>query len=304
MGLILLRLPVKLKQIACFNYRMTKQNGFLYVVATPIGNLDDISQRAISTLQQVSWIAAEDTRHTGKLLAHLGISARTLALHDHNEKQRAAGIIEKCLAGEDVALVSDAGTPLISDPGYSLVRQCREAGVRVVPVPGPCALITALCAAGLPTDKFHFIGFLLPKSQQRQNQLSDVPAGVGTIICYDTARRIKESLQDVASVFGSERELVLAKELTKTFEHLEYGTAAQITAWLEADPQRCQGEMVLMIAPTPKADSDISDAEITTLKLLLNELPVKKAAALTAQIHGSKKNALYKLALQLSGASE
>ena len=196
---------------------MAKENGFLYVVATPIGNLDDISQRAISTLKQVDWIAAEDTRHTGRLLSHLGISAKTIALHDHNEKQRAASIIQKCLAGDSVALVSDAGTPLISDPGYSLVRQCRDAGVRVIPIPGPCALITALCAAGLPTDKFHFIGFLLPKSQQRQNQLSDVPAGVGTIICYDTARRVKDTLQDVTAVFGAERELVLAKELTKTF---------------------------------------------------------------------------------------
>ena len=283
---------------------MAKDNGFLYVVATPIGNLDDISQRAIDTLKQADWIAAEDTRHTGRLLSHLGISAKTIALHDHNEKQRAASIIQKCLAGEHVALVSDAGTPLISDPGYSLVRQCRDAGVRVIPIPGPCALITALCAAGLPTDKFHFIGFLLPKSQQRQNQLADIPAGVGTIICYDTARRIKDTLQDVVAVFGPERELVLAKELTKTFEHLEYGTAAQITAWLEADPQRCQGEMVLMIAPTPKAESEVSDAELGTLKLLLTELPLKKAAALTAQIHGGKKNALYKVALQLSGETE
>jgi 16S rRNA (cytidine1402-2'-O)-methyltransferase len=283
---------------------MAKDNGFLYVVATPIGNLADISQRAIDTLRQVDWVAAEDTRHTGRLLQHLAISAKTIALHDHNEKQRAASIIQKCLAGEHVALVSDAGTPLISDPGYSLVRQCREAGVRVIPIPGPCALITALCAAGLPTDKFHFIGFLLPKSQQRQNQLADVPAGVGTIICYDTARRIKDTLSDVAKVFEPERELVLAKELTKTFEHVEYGTAAQISAWLDADPQRCQGEMVLMIAPTPKADAEVSAAALATLQLLLAELPLKKAAAITAQIHGGKKNALYKLALQLSGASE
>lgn len=283
---------------------MITETGCLYVVATPIGNLEDISQRAISTLQQVQWIAAEDTRHTGRLLQHLAISTRTIALHDHNEKQRAASIIDKCLAGESVALVSDAGTPLISDPGYSLVRQCREAGVRVIPIPGPCALITALCAAGLPTDKFHFIGFLQPKSLQRQAQLASVPNGVGTIICYDTARRIKATLQDVTTVFGPERELVLAKELTKTFEHLEYGTAEQITAWLEADPQRCQGEMVLMIAPTPKPDGDINENVQTTLRLLLAELPLKKAAALTAQIHNEKKNALYKLALQWAGTEQ
>lgn len=277
---------------------MTKQIGSLYVVATPIGNLDDISQRAIRTLQQVSCIAAEDTRHSGKLLQHLGISNRLFALHDHNEKQRAASIIEKCLAGEEVALISDAGTPLISDPGYSLVRQCREAGVPVVPIPGPCALITALCAAGLPTDKFQFIGFLAPKSTQRQNQLTEVPAAGGTIICYDTARRILDTLQDVVTVFGPERQLVLAKELTKTFEHFACGTAAEISSWLTEDPQRCQGEMVLMIAPAvAKADQVVSEEVQRTLKILLAELPLKQAAALAAQIHNEKKNALYQLAL-------
>lgn len=277
---------------------MTKQSGALFVVATPIGNLDDISQRAIRTLQQVSCIAAEDTRHSGKLLQHLGISNRLFALHDHNEKQRAASIIEKCLAGEDVALISDAGTPLISDPGYSLVRLCREAGVPVIPIPGPCALITALCAAGLPTDKFQFIGFLAPKSNQRQTQLAAVPAAAGTIICYDTARRILDTLQDVVAVFGAERQLVLAKELTKTFEHFACGTAADITTWLTEDPQRCQGEMVLMIAPAPtKADEAVSEEVQRTLKILLAELPLKQAAALAAQIHNEKKNALYQLAL-------
>jgi 16S rRNA (cytidine1402-2'-O)-methyltransferase len=277
---------------------MTKQSGSLFVVATPIGNLDDISQRAIRTLQQVSCIAAEDTRHSGKLLQHLGISNRLFALHDHNEKQRAASIIEKCLAGEDVALISDAGTPLISDPGYSLVRLCREAGVPVIPIPGPCALITALCAAGLPTDKFQFIGFLAPKSNQRQTQLAAVPAAAGTIICYDTARRILDTLQDVVAVFGPERQLVLAKELTKTFEHFACGTAADITTWLTEDQQRCQGEMVLMIAPAPtKADEAVSEEVQRTLKILLAELPLKQAAALAAQIHNEKKNALYQLAL-------
>lgn len=277
---------------------MTKQSGSLYVVATPIGNLADVSQRAIHTLTHVSCIAAEDTRHSGKLLQHLGISNRLLALHDHNEKQRAASIIEKCLAGEDVALISDAGTPLISDPGYSLVRQCRDAGVAVVPIPGPCALITALCAAGLPTDKFQFIGFLAAKSSQRQTQLAAVPDGAGTIICYDTARRILDTLQDVAQIFGTERQLVLAKELTKTFEHFACGTAADITSWLQEDPQRCQGEMVLMIAPAPdKIATEVSAEVQRTLNILLAELPVKQAAALTAQIHNEKKNALYQLAL-------
>lgn len=280
---------------------MSQVQGQLYIVATPIGHLDDISQRAIAILRQVSWVAAEDTRHSGKLLSHLGISARFLALHDHNEKQRAASLLQKLQAGEDVALISDAGTPLISDPGYSLVRLCRDAGVRVVPVPGPCALIAALCCAGLPTDKFHFIGFLPAKSGQRQQVLQQIPNDVGTLICYEAARRVKDTLADVVAVFGEERELVLAKELTKTFEHFEHGTAASITAWLEEDPQRCQGEMVLMIAPAAaKADDDIHPAAVQTLKLLLSELPLKKAAALTAEIHGEKKNALYKLGLTWS----
>jgi 16S rRNA (cytidine1402-2'-O)-methyltransferase len=280
---------------------MSQVQGQLYIVATPIGHLDDISQRAIAILRQVSWVAAEDTRHSGKLLSHLGISARFLALHDHNEKQRAASLLQKLQAGEDVALISDAGTPLISDPGYSLVRLCRDAGVRVVPVPGPCALISALCCAGLPTDKFHFIGFLPAKSGQRQQVLQQIPNNVGTLICYEAARRVKDTLADVVAVFGEDRELVLAKELTKTFEHFEHGTAATITAWLEEDPQRCQGEMVLMIAPAAaKADDDIHPAAVQTLKLLLAELPLKKAAALTAEIHGEKKNALYKLGLSWS----
>ncbi|TXH94241.1 MAG: 16S rRNA (cytidine(1402)-2'-O)-methyltransferase [Rheinheimera sp.] len=284
---------------------MSVSEAVLYIVATPIGHLDDISQRAVAVLREVAWVAAEDTRHSGKLLSHLGISARFLSLHDHNEKQRAASLVEKIKAGENVALISDAGTPLISDPGYSLVRLCRDAGVRVVPIPGPCALIAALCCAGLPTDKFHFIGFLPAKSGQRQQVLKEIPQGVGTVICYEAARRVIDTLQDVIAVYGAERELVLAKELTKTFEHFEHGTAAQIIAWLEEDPQRCQGEMVLMIAPpAEKAADDINPVAQQTLRLLMAELPLKKAAALTAEIHGEKKNALYKLGLSWSGQDE
>jgi 16S rRNA (cytidine1402-2'-O)-methyltransferase len=284
---------------------MSASEAVLYIVATPIGHLDDISQRAVTVLREVAWVAAEDTRHSGKLLSHLGISARFLSLHDHNEKQRAASLVEKIKAGDNVALISDAGTPLISDPGYSLVRLCREAGVRVVPIPGPCALIAALCCAGLPTDKFHFIGFLPAKSGQRQQVLKDIPAGVGTVICYEAARRVIDTLQDIIAVYGADRELVLAKELSKTFEHFEHGTAAQIIAWLEQDPQRCQGEMVLMIAPpAEKAADDIAPAAQQTLRLLMAELPLKKAAALTADIHGEKKNALYKLGLSWSGQDE
>lgn len=278
---------------------MTTETGQLYIVATPIGNLADISQRALEVLQAVDWIAAEDTRHSARLLQHHGITTRMLALHDHNEKQRAASLIEQLQQGQSIALISDAGTPLISDPGYSLVRHCQQAGVQVVPIPGPCALISALCAAGLPTDQFLFIGFLAAKQQQRLNQLQAIPVGVGTIVCYETARRVQDSLKDVAQVFGADRELVLAKELTKTFEHFARGTASSILEWLQHDAKRCQGEMVLMIAPAAKADSDISPAALHTLQLLMQELPLKKAAALTAEIHELKKNALYQLGLSL-----
>lgn len=280
---------------------MQQHSAALYIVATPIGNLDDISLRAIQVLKTVQWVAAEDTRHSGKLLSHLGISARFLSLHDHNEKQRAHSLVEKIQAGESVALISDAGTPLISDPGYTLVKQCRDAGVQVVPVPGACALVAALSASGLPTDKFHFIGFLPAKSGQRQQVLREIPAGVGTLICYEAARRVEDTLRDVIAVYGPERQLMLAKELTKTFEHFAGGTADEILHWLAEDPQRCQGEMVLMIAPPPeKAAEDISDAAKRTLQLLMAELPLKKAAALTAEIHDEKKNALYKFGLSLA----
>lgn len=283
---------------------MQQQDAALYIVATPIGNLDDISQRAIEVLRSVQWVAAEDTRHSGKLLSHLGISVRFLSLHDHNEKQRAQSLLEKIQAGDSVALISDAGTPLISDPGYTLVRLCREAGVKVVPIPGACALVAALSASGLPTDKFHFIGFLPAKSSQRQQLLRDIPAGVGTLICYEAARRVEDTLADIKVVYGPARELMLAKELTKTFEHFAGGCADDILHWLQEDPQRCQGEMVLMIAPPPdKEPDDISDAAKRTLQLLLAELPLKKAAALTADIHDEKKNALYKFGLSLTDGS-
>ncbi|MEE2000849.1 16S rRNA (cytidine(1402)-2'-O)-methyltransferase [Alkalimonas sp. MEB108] len=278
---------------------MTTQSGQLYIVATPIGNLADISQRALDILATVDWIAAEDTRHSSRLLQHYGIQSKLLALHDHNEKQRAASLLEKLQQGQSIALISDAGTPLISDPGYSLVRHCQQAGVQVVPVPGACALIAALSAAGLPTDQFLFIGFLAAKQQQRLNQLQAIPAGVGTVVCYETARRIQDTLLDVQQVFGSERELVLAKELTKTFEHFARGTADDILQWLQEDAKRCQGEMVLMIAPTAKTESEISETALHTLQLLMAELPLKKAAALTAEIHGLKKNALYQHGLSL-----
>ncbi len=201
----------------------TVPNGapILYIVPTPIGNLGDITQRALDVLASVDMIAVEDTRHTGKLLAHFNISTKTFALHDHNEQQKAQVLVDKLLSGLSIALVSDAGTPLISDPGYHLVTQCRQAGVKVVPLPGPCAVITALSASGLPSDSFSFEGFLPAKSKARKDKLLEIAKVSRTCIFYESPHRICESLQDMLDVLGGEREVVLARELTKTFETIQ-----------------------------------------------------------------------------------
>jgi 16S rRNA (cytidine1402-2'-O)-methyltransferase len=194
--------------------RKGESGGTLYVVATPIGNLDDLSPRATRTLASVDVVAAEDTRHSGRLLSHLGIQKRMIALHDHNEKDRAAGILAELHAGRDVALISDAGTPLISDPGYVLVREARAAGHRVSPIPGPCALVAALSAAGLPTDRFLYVGFLPAKRSGRRASLDLLSSEVATLVFYESPHRILESVRDIAEVLGSEREIVLGREIT------------------------------------------------------------------------------------------
>ena len=271
--------------------------GTLYVVATPIGNLDDISQRAIATLSSVDLIAAEDTRHTGKLLSHLVIKAKTFALHDHNEKQKAQQIVDWLNEGLDVALVSDAGTPLISDPGYSVVSLCREQGAKVTPVPGACAAIAAVSCSGLPTDRFQFLGFSPAKSKARQDFfLSAFESGMTSII-YESTHRIMASLDDIEAVLGAEQSVVLAKELTKTFETFFSGTVVELRAFLTDDPARQRGEIVLMLPGKAKQQDEIPADARRMLGLLEEHMPMKKACGIVADYFDIKKNALYKAVL-------
>lgn len=272
------------------------ESGKLYIVATPIGNLSDITQRALQILQDVDVIAAEDTRHSGKLLSHFGIQTRMFALHDHNEKQKAQVLVDEIKAGKSIALISDAGTPLISDPGYNLVNIARSQDVDVHPIPGPSAVITALSAAGLPTDKFLFAGFLPVKQQARLGELEKYKNAEFTTVFYESPRRVLDTLQYIQQALGEDREVVLAKELTKHFESFVKGTPGHIIDWLKADKDRQQGEMVVILSPN-KQDLALSPEAELLLKTLMTELPTKKAAAITAQIHGLKKNDLYKLAL-------
>ncbi|CAH0527087.1 16S rRNA (cytidine(1402)-2'-O)-methyltransferase [Vibrio hippocampi] len=271
----------------------------LFIVPTPIGNLGDITQRSLDVLQSVDIIAAEDTRHTGKLLSHFNIQTRTFALHDHNEQQKAQVLVGKLLAGESIALVSDAGTPLISDPGYHLVTQCRQAGVKVVPLPGACAVITALSASGLPSDRFSFEGFLPAKSKGRKDKFLEIAKAERTCIFYESPHRITESLADMLSVLGAEREVVLARELTKTYETIQGLPLGELVEWIEEDDNRKRGEMVLLIHGYREQSSETLPDEATrTLGILVKELPLKKAAAMTAEIYNLKKNALYKWGLE------
>ena len=270
----------------------------LYIVATPIGNISDITYRAIEILQQVDLIAAEDTRHSGKLLSHYQISKPTFSLHDHNERQRGKVLVEKIQAGQSVALISDAGTPLISDPGYHLVNECREAGVDVVPVPGASAAITALSAAGLPTDRFSFEGFLPAKEKGKQDKLKALMEETRTMVFYEAPRRIQDTVQQIINILGGDRKLVIARELTKTFESFYSLPAGEMLDFLNQDPNHCRGEFVLMVAGAQKDDKSIPQVALNTLTLLKEQLPLKKAAALTAQIHDQKKNELYKWGLE------
>lgn len=270
----------------------------LYIVPTPIGNLGDITQRALTVLAGVDLIAAEDTRHTGLLLQHFAINARLFALHDHNEQHRAETLIAKLQEGQSIALVSDAGTPLINDPGYHLVRRCREAGIRVVPLPGACAAITALSAAGLPSDRFCYEGFLPAKSKGRCDTLRALEQEPRTLIFYESTHRLLESLQDMVTVWGAERYVVLAREITKTWESIKGAPVGELLAWVLEDEKRRKGEMVLIVEGFHAEEEALPPEALRTLELLQKELPLKKAAQLTAEIHGVKKNALYKYALE------
>lgn len=279
------------------------QPGSLYVVATPIGNLDDISARALRILREVALIAAEDTRHSARLLQHFGIQTPLAACHEHNERDQGGRFLARLQAGEDVALISDAGTPLISDPGYHLVRQARAAGIAVVPVPGACALIAALSAAGLPSDRFIFEGFLPAKAAGRRARLEQVREEPRTLIFYEAPHRILECLQDMREVFGDDRPALLARELTKTFETLQGLPLAELCEWVAADSNQQRGECVVLVAgwQAPEGEEAVSAEALRVLDLLLSEMPLKRAAALAAEITGVRKNVLYQVALERKG---
>lgn len=277
---------------------MHNSTGTLYIVATPIGNLQDITQRALETLAQVDLIAAEDTRHSGLLLSHYGIKKPFFALHDHNEQQKADLLVEKLKQGNNIALVSDAGTPLISDPGFHLVRKCRRAGIKVVPLPGACAAITALCVSGIASDRFCFEGFLPAKSKARRDKLQNLAKEDRTLIFYESTHRILDTLIDVETVLGAERYVVLAREITKTWETVSGDTVANLRQWLSEEPNRTKGEMVLIIEGYVTVNEETLSAQaIKALELISKELPLKKAAAIVAELYGYKKNTLYQFGL-------
>ncbi|HLT03885.1 MAG TPA: 16S rRNA (cytidine(1402)-2'-O)-methyltransferase [Pseudomonas sp.] len=274
--------------------------GVLYVVATPIGNLEDMSARALRVLREVALIAAEDTRHSQRLLQHFGIETSLQACHEHNEREQGGRFLARLQAGDDVALISDAGTPLISDPGYHLVRQARAAGIRVVPVPGPSALIAALSAAGLPSDRFIFEGFLPAKAAARRARLEALCEEPRTLIFYEAPHRLLESLEALRDTLGAERQVVLARELTKAFETIHGLPAGELCEWVRADANQQRGECVLLVAgwQAPEGEASVSAEALRVLDLLLAELPVKRAAALAAEITGVRKNLLYQVALE------
>ncbi|MCQ4164373.1 16S rRNA (cytidine(1402)-2'-O)-methyltransferase [Tahibacter harae] len=267
--------------------------GRLWVVATPIGNLDDLSPRAQETLRRAALVAAEDTRHSAPLLARYGISTRLVALHEHNERDEAERLVARLQAGEDIALISDAGTPLVSDPGFRLVRAARAAGIPVSPVPGACAAIAALSVAGLPSDRFVFEGFLPAKSGARRERLAELAGEARTLVFYESSHRVRECLDDMAAVFGADRPAVLARELTKLFETVLDGTLAQLVARVAADPNQERGEFVLLIGGRPEQEDARLAEGRRVFALLREELPPARAAKLAAVISGAPRKALY-----------
>ncbi|KEA65398.1 rRNA small subunit methyltransferase I [Marinobacterium lacunae] len=271
----------------------------LYIVATPIGNLGDLSPRAQEVLAGADLIAAEDTRHTGRLLAHFNIKAAMISVHDHNERQRADLVIRHLQEGDQVVLVSDAGTPLISDPGFFLVRAVREAGFKVSPVPGCCAFIAALSVSGLPSDRFLFEGFLPSKSGARRQRLEALRNETPTLVFYESTHRIASSLDDMSSVFGAERYAVVARELTKTFETVRGGTLAELIDWMGADANQQKGEFVVLVhGAQSQGPVDLDPEALRIVRLLNEELPPKKAAAVAEKITGVKKSKLYQVLIE------
>lgn len=279
----------------------------LYCVATPIGNLGDITARAVTVLGAVDVIYAEDTRVTRKLLAHLGIQNALYSLHEHNEAARVEEVCAAIVQGKSVALVSDAGTPLISDPGYHLVNKLVGRGVRVIPVPGVSAIITALSAAGLPTDRFAFEGFLPAKSSLRRKALEGLKSATQTLVFYESSHRISDFLSDLQAIFGAERNIVIARELTKLYEQFYRGSVAELLQRLAGDENMRKGEFVVMVAGAIASDDPAEQTALDTvhlLEILVAELPVKQAATIAAQLTGQAKNSLYRQAMSIKQGAD
>jgi len=271
----------------------------LFLVATPIGNLGDISSRALQTLQCVDLIAAEDTRHSKRLLQHFGIDTRLIAYHEHNEEQQTPRLITRLQRGQSVALISDAGTPLVSDPGYRLVQAALQQQIRVVPVPGPCAAIAALSVSGLPSDRFVFEGFPPARQGTRVNYLQTLQSEQRTLIFYVSCHRITDTMIDMRDVLGGQRQAVLARELTKTYETIRKATLDELVAWVIDDSDQQKGEIVLLIEGARERGNGAQLLLESLLPVLVDELPVKQAAIIASKVTGLNKNELYKRALAL-----
>lgn len=273
--------------------------GNLYIVATPIGNLEDISARAVRILNEVGLIAAEDTRHSRHLLQHFGIKTPLTSVHQFNEKKASQKLIEELRQGKNIALISDAGTPLVSDPGHHLLAEAIAAGIKIVPIPGACAAIAALCVSGLPTDKFLFVGFLPAKTGERQQKLVELKPLAFTLIFYEAPHRVAAMLADLEKVLGSERKAVIGRELTKTFESILRGTLQELKSHFEVHQEEVKGEFVILVeGESEKTDFDEEKA-VQILKILLADLSINQAVKLASQITDISRNKLYQMALKL-----
>jgi 16S rRNA (cytidine1402-2'-O)-methyltransferase len=273
--------------------------GTLYVVATPIGNLADLTPRAREVLASVALIAAEDTRHTRQLLQSCGVGTALTSLHEHNEGQKSAELVARLARGESIALVSDAGTPLVSDPGFDLVAAARRQGIAVVAIPGACAAIAALSVAGLPTDRFVFEGFLPAKTAARGERLAQLAREERTLVFYEAPHRLAEVLRDMARIFGAERSASVSRELTKRFETTYGGTLAQLSEAAERDSDMTRGEIVIVVSGAPAASTALQLDADALLRALLEELSPSQAAKVAAHVTGGKRSELYEAALRL-----
>lgn len=284
---------------------MSESGNCLYVIATPLGNLGDMSFRAVETLRKVDLVAVEDTRRSGQLLSHYGISTPMLSLHEHNEEQRVKDLIERIHSGKSIAIISDAGTPLISDPGYRLVCAALDEGIRVIPIPGSSAVITALSVSGLATDRFVFEGFLPARGSARRARLSSLKDEARTQIFYESCHRVIDCISDMQQIYGANRLAVIARELTKTFESVRRGSLSELGCWLEEDANHQRGEFVLLVSGAEQEEGNSTHHEtLRILRVLMGEMPIKQAVQIAVTITGRKKNELYAQALQISQEHE